>query len=372
MEGKGILINFKIPLSFSVFGISKKFMKKCVIIRRLNGFFIYWGGCKMGNELEKTYLDFLKYILDNGVEKEDRTGTGTTSVFGYQMRFDLSKGFPLFTTKKTSFRLVASELLWFIKGMTNIRYLLENNNHIWDEWAFKKWTQSDEYKGPDMTDFGNRCLVDEEFNEIYQREMKKFCDRILSDDEFAKKHGDLGNVYGKQWRRWTDSEGNELDQLQDAINQIKNNPDSRRIIVSAWNPEDVINAGQKGSKSALPPCHVMFQFYVANGKLSCQLYQRSGDSFLGINFNITSYALLTCLIARECGLEVGEFIHTIGDAHIYLNHMEQVKEQLSREVRELPKLIISDNKKSIFDIEMEDLNIEGYDPHPAIKAPIAV
>lgn len=326
----------------------------------------------MSNESEKTYLDFLQYILDHGVKKEDRTGTGTMSVFGYQMRFDLSKGFPLFTTKRTPFRLIASELLWFIKGDTNIRYLLQHNNHIWDEWSFKKWVESDEYSGPDMTNFGHRCLVDEEFNQRYQVEMESFCKRILEDDEFAAKYGDLGNVYGKQWRRWRDSVGNEIDQLQDAIQQIKNNPDSRRIIVNAWNPEDVIDAGAKGSKAVLPPCHVMFQFYVANGKLSCQLYQRSGDSFLGINFNIPSYALLTHLIAHECGLEVGEFVHTIGDAHIYLNHIDQVKEQLSRDLRDLPTLKINPEKRSIFDIEMEDLTIEGYDPHPGIKAPIAV
>ena len=326
----------------------------------------------MANELEQTYLDFLQYILDHGVKKEDRTGTGTISVFGYQMRYDLSKGFPLFTTKRVPFRLVASELLWFIKGDTNIRYLLQHNNNIWNEWAFKKWVESDEYQGPDMTDFGRRCLVDEEFNVLYEKELKDFCNRILEDDEFAEKYGDLGNVYGKQWRRWTDSEGNEIDQLKDVIEQIKNNPDSRRLIVNAWNPEDVINAGAKGSKSALPPCHVMFQFYVIEGKLSCMLTQRSVDSLLGCPFNVASYALLTHLIAHECGLEVGEFIHSAGDAHIYLNHIEQVKEQLSRELRELPTLKINPEKKSIFDIGMEDLTIEGYNPHPPIKAPIAV
>jgi len=326
----------------------------------------------LSNELEQTYLDFLQYILDNGTKKEDRTGTGTISVFGYQMRFDLSKGFPLFTTKRTPFRLIASELLWFIKGDTNIRYLLEHNNHIWDEWAFKKWVESDEYQGPDMTDFGNRCLVDEEFNELYQCEMEAFCERLLADDKFAKKYGDLGNVYGKQWRDWTASTGESIDQLQDVINQIKTNPNSRRLIVNAWNPEDVRNAGAKGSKAALPPCHVMFQFYVANGKLSCHLLQRSADSFLGANFNIPSYSLLTHLIARECGLEVGEFVYSISDAHIYLNHIEQVKEQLSRDLRALPTLKINPEKQSIFDIEMEDLTIKGYDPHPSIKAPIAV
>ncbi|MCY8498652.1 thymidylate synthase [Bacillus atrophaeus] len=311
-------------------------------------------------------------MLDYGTKKEDRTGTGTISVFGYQMRFDLTKGFPLFTTKRTPFRLIASELLWFIKGDTNIRYLLEHNNHIWDEWAFKKWIELAEYQGPDMTDFGNRCLVDEEFNNIHQSEMEAFCERLLADDEFAKKYGDLGNVYGKQWRDWTSSTGESIDQLQDVIHQIKTNPNSRRLIVNAWNPEDVINAGVKGSKAALPPCHVMFQFYVANGKLSCHLLQRSADSFLGANFNIPSYSLLTHLIAKECGLEVGEFVYSISDAHIYLNHIEQVKEQLSRELRALPTLKINPDKQSIFDIEMEDLTIEGYNPHPSIKAPIAV
>ncbi|MBD8025123.1 thymidylate synthase [Ureibacillus sp. Re31] len=321
---------------------------------------------------EYEYLNLLQYTLEKGIKKEDRTGTGTFSVFGYQMRFDLSKGFPLFTTKRVSFKLIASELLWFIKGDTNIRFLLEHNNHIWDEWAFKRWVESEEYKGPDMTDFGRRSLVDEAFNEIYQKELKSFCQRILEDDTFAKKYGDLGNVYGKQWRNWTTSDGELLDQLQDAINQIKNNPDSRRIIVNAWNPEDVIDAGGKDSKAALPPCHVMFQFYVANGKLSCMLTQRSGDQFLGIPYNVSSYALLTHLIAHECGLEVGEFIHSIGDAHIYSNHIKQVKLQLSREPRPFPTLKINHEKKSIFDIELEDLTIEGYDPHPSIKAPVAV
>lgn len=209
----------------------------------------------MANELEQVYLNFMQHILDNGVKKEDRTGTGTISVFGYQMRYDLTKGFPLFTTKRVPFKLVASELLWFIKGDTNIRYLLQNNNHIWDEWAFKKWVESDEYSGPDMTDFGRRCLVDEAFNELYEKELKDFCDRVLTDDDFAQTYGDLGNVYGKQWRRWTDSEGNDIDQLADVIAQIKSNPDSRRLIVNAWNPEDVVNAGAKGSKSALPPLY---------------------------------------------------------------------------------------------------------------------
>lgn len=249
--------------------------------------------------------------------------------------------------------------MWFIKGDTNIRYLLKNNNHIWDEWAFKRWVESDEYTGPDMTDFGNRCLVDEDFNQLYQAEMKAFCDRVLEDDEFAAKYGELGNVYGKQWRNWTSSTGESIDQLQDVIHQIKTNPDSRRLIVSAWNPEDVINAGTKGSKAALPPCHVMFQFYVANGKLSCHLLQRSADSFLGANFNIPSYSLLTHLIAYECGLEVGEFVYSISDAHIYSNHVEQVKEQLSRELRALPTLVINSKKESILILNWKIWSLRG-------------
>ena len=321
---------------------------------------------------DHTYLNLLQYILDNGTDKSDRTGTGTRSVFGYQMRFNLQEGFPLLTTKRVPFKLVASELLWFIKGDTNIRYLLQNNNHIWDEWAFKKWVESEEYSGPDMSDFGRRSLIDEVFNQQYQTELSSFCERVLHDDEFASKYGDLGNVYGKQWRNWTTSEGESIDQLQDAIDLIKHNPDSRRIIVNAWNPEDVIDAGGKGSKAALPPCHVMFQFYVADGKLSCMLTQRSADTFLGVPFNIASYALLTHLIAHECGLEVGEFVHSMADTHIYSNHFEQVKEQLTREPKQLPILKLNQEKQSIFDFEMEDISLEGYHPHPTIKAPIAV
>lgn len=321
---------------------------------------------------DTTYLNMLQHILENGTDKSDRTGTGTRSVFGYQMRFNLQDGFPLLTTKRVPFKLVASELLWFIKGDTNIRYLLQNNNHIWDEWAFKKWVESDEYNGPDMMDFGRRALVDDGFNELYRKELDTFCDRVLNDDEFSAKYGDLGNVYGKQWRNWTTTEGDSIDQLQDVIQQIKHSPNSRRIIVNAWNPEDVIDAGGKGSKAALPPCHVMFQFYVADGKLSCMLTQRSGDTFLGVPFNIASYALLTHLIAHECGLEVGEFVHSIADAHIYSNHFEQVKEQLVREPKALPTLKLNETKQSIFDFELEDISIEGYDPHPTIKAPIAV
>lgn len=315
--------------------------------------------------MEESYLALGREILTKGHEKTDRTGTGTKSLFGYQMRFDLSKGFPLLTTKRVPFSLVKSELLWFLKGDTNIKYLLENNNHIWDEWAFERYVKSEDYKGPDMTDFGRRCLVDDAFNEVYQKEMTLFIENILHDDEFAKKYGELGNIYGSQWRRWKTSTGDTIDQLRDVIDMIRTTPDSRRLIVSAWNPEDV-------PSMALPPCHTLFQFYVADGKLSCQLYQRSADVFLGVPFNIASYALLTHLIAHETNLEVGEFVHTLGDAHLYSNHIEQMTEQLSRKQRELPTLWLNKEKQSVFDFDMDDIKIEGYQPHPSIKAPIAV
>ena len=281
------------------------------------------------NVNEEQYLDLIRYVLANGHQKGDRTGTGTKSVFGYQMRFDLSKGFPILTTKKVPFGLIKSELLWFLRGDTNIRFLLQHKNHIWDEWAFKKWVESDEYQGPDMTDFGHRWLKDPEFKQVYLQEKKAFCQRILEDDDFAQKYGDLGLVYGSQWRKWKTSQGDTIDQIANVIQQIKTTPDSRRMIVSAWNPEDV-------PSMALPPCHTMFQFYVNDGKLSCQLYQRSADIFLGVPFNIASYALLTHMIAHQCGLEPGEFVHTLGDAHIYLNHLDQVKEQLTRTPHEAP------------------------------------
>jgi thymidylate synthase len=263
----------------------------------------------------KQYLDLMQYVLDHGVKKEDRTGTGTKSVFGYQMRFDLSKGFPVITTKKLHLRSIIHELLWFLKGDTNISYLKENNVSIWDEWA----------------------------------------------DE----QGELGPVYGHQWRSWTTADGGVVDQISDVVNQIKNNPDSRRLIVSAWNVGDI-------TKMALPPCHAFFQFYVAQGKLSCQLYQRSADIFLGVPFNIASYALLTMMIAQVCNLEPGEFIHTFGDAHLYSNHMEQAKLQLSRQPRTLPTMKINPDVDNIFDFKFEDFELVGYDPHPHIKGKVAV
>lgn len=315
--------------------------------------------------VEQPYLQLIRDILEKGHEKTDRTGTGTKSLFGYQMRFDLSQGFPLLTTKKVPFGLIKSELLWFLRGDTNIQYLLKHKNHIWDEWAFKNWIQSSDYQGPDMTDFGLRSQADPAFNKIYQEQKQAFCDRIVNDDEFAAKFGNLGDVYGAQWRHWQTRQGETIDQIQNVIEAIQKTPDSRRLIVSAWNPEDV-------PTSALPPCHTLFQFYVNDNKLSCQLYQRSGDVFLGVPFNIASYALLTSLIARQTGLEVGEFVHTLGDAHIYKNHFNQVEEQLKRTPFDAPSLWLNPAKKDIMDFEMSDIKVLDYQSGPAIKAPVAV
>tara|TARA_B100000035_G_scaffold167929_1_gene143319 strand:+ start:16612 stop:17406 length:795 start_codon:yes stop_codon:yes gene_type:complete len=261
------------------------------------------------------YLNLLKYVNDYGIKKLDRTGTGTLSVFGYQMRFDLSQNFPLLTTKKIHLKSVIYELLWFLSGDTNIKFLKDNGVSIWDEWA--------------------------------------------------DKDGELGPVYGHQWRSWPTPEGETIDQISNLINQIKNNPDSRRLIVSAWNVGEI-------DKMKLPPCHAFFQFYVAEGRLSCQLYQRSADIFLGVPFNIASYALLTMMVAQVCGLKVGEFVHTLGDAHIYLNHSEQVKVQLSRSIKKPPIMRINKDRNSIFDFTYDDFLLEGYDPHPLIKGSVAV
>ncbi len=311
----------------------------------------------------KQYHDLCTYILENGEQRKDRTGVGTIGVFGYQMRFNLQQGFPLLTTKHTSFKLVASELLWFLKGDTNVQTLVRQNNNIWNEWAFENWVASDEYQGPDMTNFGIRATQDADFKVHYDKEMTTFIERLKVDDSFAAKYGELGPVYGRQWRAWEGKDGQIIDQIQNVISSLKQSPHSRRHIVTAWNPAEV-------DEMALPPCHSFMQFYVQGDKLSCQLYQRSADVFLGVPFNIASYALLVHLIAQETNHEVGEFVHTFGDAHLYLNHLEQVNELLSREPKKLPEIQLS--SKSIFDMEIEDIQLIGYESHPRIHAEIAV
>ena len=300
----------------------------------------------------KQYLDLLKLVKETGIKKEDRTGTGTISIFGHQMRFNLQDGFPLMTTKKVNLDSIIHELLWFIRGDTNIRYLVQNGVNIWNDWPFQSWLnetgQADKY-----------TMHSKEWKEM----MKAFVENIIRDEDFASQYGDLGPVYGKQWR---DFEG--VDQLEQVIEDIKNSPDSRRLIVSAWNPKDI----PVMIKSGLPPCHTLFQFYVSNGRLSCQLYQRSADVFLGVPYNISSYALLTLMIAKVTGLEPGEFVHSFGDTHIYLNHLEQVEEQLSREPHSLPQLKIKNNRSSLFEFEINDFELTEYNPHPFISAPIAV
>lgn len=307
----------------------------------------------------QAYQDLLQEILDQGHERKDRTGVGTYSLFGRQVRFNLEEGFPILTTKQVPFGLVKSELTWFLSGNTNIRYLLQHNNHIWDEWAFEAWVQSPDYTGPDMEDFGRRSLADPAFSDLYQQEMAAFQDRILEDDAFARQYGDLGPIYGKQWRDF-----GGVDQVSQVIDQLKANPHSRRHLVLAWNPPEI-------PAMALPPCHALFQFYVAEGRLSCQLYQRSADIFLGVPFNIASYALLTHLVAREVGLVAGDFVHTFGDVHLYKNHQDPAKLLLSRQARPLPQLVI-ESQADIFSIQPQEIRLEGYQPHPKIKAPIAV
>ena len=318
---------------------------------------------------EQQYLDLAQKILDQASHKGDRTGTGTRSLFGTQMRFNLAEGFPLLTTKKVFFGLIKSELLWFLRGDNNIRFLLEHNNHIWDEWAFKKWIESDKYTGPDMTNFGLRSQTDENFAKIYKEQKDIFVNNILNDDEFKEEFGYIGNVYGKLWRSWETNSltaGDEtVDQVARLIDQIKETPNSRRLILTAWNAETTPQA-------PLPSCHVLSQFYVADGKLSLQMYQRSGDFFLGVPFNIASYSLLLHMVAAQTGYEVGEFIHTIGDTHIYNNHVDQITEQLSRPMHKLPKLWLNPEVKSLFDYTMDDIKILDYDSEPAIKAPVAV
>jgi thymidylate synthase len=287
----------------------------------------------------KQYLDLCRHVMTHGTDKADRTNTGTKSVFGYQMRFDLSEGFPLLTTKKVYLRAIIHELLWFISGDTNIKYLVDNDVRIWNEWPYEKFKKSIDYQ---------------------QETMDDFVQKIKTDDAFAKKHGNLGPVYGAQWRNF-----NGVDQLMEVIQQIKHNPDSRRIILSAWNPAEL-------SQMALPPCHTFMQFYVANGELSLQLYQRSGDIFLGIPFNIASYSLFLMMVAQVTNLKPKTFVHTIGDAHIYSNHFDQIQLQLTRTPRPLPKMKINPNVKHITDFKFDDFELVDYNPYPAIKGVVAV
>lgn len=291
----------------------------------------------------KQYLELCQKILNEGHVKGDRTGTGTYSYFGAQMRFPLNEGFPLLTTKKVFLKGIIHELLWFIKGDTNIRYLVQNNVKIWNEWPYENFKKSSDYNGETL---------------------EEFVEKIKDDEEFAKIHGDLGPVYGKQWRAFGIDE-HKVDQLQDVIEMIKSNPNSRRLIVCAWNPMVI-------DQMALPPCHSLFQFYVADGKLSCQLYQRSADLFLGVPFNIASYALLTMMVAKVCNLELGDFVHTMGDVHIYSNHIDQINLQLTRTPRPLPKMIIKSNPTNIEDFKFEDFELVEYNPYPTIKGKVAV
>ena len=318
---------------------------------------------------EQQYLDLAQKILAEGNLKGDRTGTGTHSLFGTQMRFDLQEGFPLLTNKKVFFGLIKSELLWFLRGDNNIRFLLQHNNHIWDEWAFKNWVESNDYTGPDMTNFGHRAETDPEFAAVYQAQKAIFVDKILNDDAFMEKFGYVGDVYGKLWRGWETSSvtagAETVDQVARLVEEIKTTPDSRRLILTAWNADTTPQA-------PLPSCHVLSQFYVADGKLSLQLYQRSGDFFLGVPFNIASYSLLLHMMAAQTGYEVGDFVHTIGDTHIYNNHVAQITEQLSRPMHPLPKLWLNPDVKSIFDYTMDDIKVLDYESEAPIKAPVAV
>jgi len=301
----------------------------------------------------KAYLDLLVDVRDNGLGKDDRTGTGTRSVFGRQLRCDLSQGFPLLTTKKVFLKGIIHELLWFVRGDTNIQYLVQNGVGIWNEWPFQNYLQK---QGKDK--------VLEKHSDEWRAELDGFIQRVKEEDDFAKQWGELGPVYGKQWRNFSG-----IDQLRWVLDEIKHNPTSRRLIVSAWNPAEI----EEMAKAGLPPCHSLFQFYVnQENKLSCQLYQRSADLFLGVPFNIASYALLTMMVAQVCDLELGDFVHTFGDCHIYNNHVDQVNEQLSRQPKPLPTMEINPQVKSLFEFKYEDFTLKDYDPDPPIKAPVAV
>lgn len=298
------------------------------------------------------YHDLMKHILDHGVMKENRTGINTLSVFGYQMRFNLQEGFPLVTTKKVHLKSIIHELLWFIAGDTNIRYLVKNGVNIWNEWPFQNYLVQN-----------NLAEKLPKYSEEWKAELQNFKSQIIENEDFANKWGELGPVYGRQWRNF---EG--VDQIKGLLEDLNAKPDSRRHIISAWNPKDI----PVMAKSGLPPCHTLFQFYVADNKLSCQLYQRSADVFLGVPFNIASYALFTMMIAQVCDLELGDFVHTFGDAHLYENHLDQTREQLSRDFRPLPQMKINSEIKNLFDFTFEDFELENYNPHPAIRAQVAV
>lgn len=303
------------------------------------------------NQSETAYLNLLKDIMAANQYKDDRTRTGTISVFGRQIRFDLSQGFPLLTTKKLFLRGIIIELLWFLNGDSNIKYLVDNNVHIWDSWPYRHYKETTESKGKKALD------------------MDAFLEQIKTNDRFAKKWGELGPVYGVQWRKWRTPNGKPIDQISQVINKIKTSPHDRRLIVSAWNVADI----EEMAKAGLPPCHSLFQFYVSqDGRLSCQLYQRSADMFLGVPFNIASYALLTMMVAHVCNLKLGEFVHTFGDTHIYVNHIDQVKEQLKRKPRKMPTMQLNPKVKDIFAFTLQDFTLNDYNPYPAIKAPVAV
>ena len=308
--------------------------------------------------VDESYLDLLEHIIKNGKVKTDRTGTGTKSLLGYQMRFNLNDGFPLLTTKKVPIKSIIHELLWFMKGDTNLKYLADNNVHIWDEWPYKAYL------------IKNNITVPKTGSDEWNTGIKEFIEKIKIDENFAKDYGNLGPIYGYQWRNWPTPNGQHIDQIKNVIEQIKSTPDSRRLIVSAWNVADI----DEMAKAGLPPCHCLFQFYVADGKLSCQLYQRSCDTFLGVPFNIASYALLVMIIAQVTGLELGEFVWTGGDVHLYTNHLEQADLQLARknDIRPMPKMTINPDKKNIEDFTIDDFELTNYNPHDAIKAPIAV